>query len=356
MFIDYIIEGSSIIDEPVSEETMEYLNNAEIPDFSESKRSPFEIMEMSIYEFCKNNTDMYNKIAQTELRYLKENGEEPVWEAADFRAVFDRAIEGLKSLGRMLAGATQSLLKMIDDKINEFYQKHGEKISEKLKKANETGLLKKMVFTYTDYKPEIGKDLLNKAQSPANVFGKVSELKAIYNLVISVGPTQNYLDKTYTKEELGSVNASVIIKALMGDIGSDLNDISSARKALVDKMAPEKTKHTWKESYDATQLFRSDPRGSKSKNELKTMYKSVNKTIGVLIDRVKKYKKDCEKGDKVSSSLAGGALKLINTYSSLVSMIYKETTFIYTKRWIQSLSLANRMVKDAKNDVKEANK
>ena len=177
MFFESILEEVNI-DEPVSESTMEEIRQLSIPNFMESALSPFDLVDKGIYENAKAYNDMVSKISKIELNYLRENGEEPVWEASDHQSIFARFIAGIKHIIQVIAGAFQKLIKSIDDMITNRYKKLGAEFVKQMQSAEIRGVdLSNKTFTLIKYEPEVGIRLLHNAE---NVQGNINKVDA-YN-------------------------------------------------------------------------------------------------------------------------------------------------------------------------------
>ena len=353
MFIDYIMEGASIVEEPVSESTMEYINNLEITDFSESALSPLELMEKSIYEYCRSNYDVINKVSEIELNYLREHGEEPVWEASDSGSIIDRAVALIGKLIKNIGGAFQKLMKMIDDKVNSYYKKVGEDFEKKLLSADLKGVdISNKKFSFVKYDPNPGIKVLMGAKDPVSVIKSIPEYSSLYSYVFSGK------DSDYKKGDFNtSVTGSVLIKAIMGNTPGEISDISSAKSALKKQMCPDKGEYSYNEALYEVRHYRADPRASKLKAGLKKHYSTIVNKLGKLIDFAKSYKKQCTKSKNAAASeIAGAIYSILTTYSSTVTMIYKETVSCAVSRWNQSLKLTSQIVKSLSGQAKSDRK
>lgn len=353
MFIDYIMEGAEFIDEPVSESTMEYINNLEATDFSESTLSPFELMEKSIYEYCKENADVINHVSKIELNYLREHGEEPVWEASDSENIVTKAVALVGRLIKAITGAFQKLMKMIDDKINAYYKKVGADFEKKLTSAQIKDVdISQKKFTFVKYDPDPGIRLLAGAKDVASVMKSIPEYATLYNYVFS-GKESDYKKGDFN----ASVTSEKLIKQLMGNTPGEITDISSAKSALKKVISPEKGEYSFNEALYEIRRFRADPRASKMKAALKKYYTNIINRLGKLIDFAKSYNKQCKKNkNAVASNIAGAVYNILTTYSSTVTMIYKEVVSCTVSRWNQSLKLTSQVVKSLNTQAKADNK
>ena len=173
MFFESILEEVNI-DEPVSESTMEEIRQLSIPNFMESALSPFDLVDKGIYENAKAYNDMVSKISKIELNYLRENGEEPVWEASDHQSIFARFIAGVKNIIQVIAGAFQKLIAAIDRKVNEHYEKLGSNFVNQVQAViSRNASLKDKKYKLINYQPQVGMDLLHKAE---NIQGNINKV------------------------------------------------------------------------------------------------------------------------------------------------------------------------------------
>lgn len=352
MFLDSILE-SGYIDEPVSEATMEEIRQLSIPNFMESSLSPFDLVDKGIYENAKNYNDMILKIGNIELSYLRENGEEPVWESSDHQSIVSKFIAGIKHIIQVIAGAFQKLIAAIDKKVNDHYAKLGDKFADQVREAisrNNAGLRSKK-YKLVDYQPEIGMNLLNKAVNIQGNINKVDAYKKAYSYVFS----DNKDDSNLT--DVGDNAIDSLRKILYSDSAIDSSKItsnSSAREALRSAMCPAQTEGSFEQAMVYVKAFSADPRAQKLKAGLKSTYQRINKVLGKQIDFAKNFQKSIDKKKTpVPSHVTGSIISALNGYASMVTSIYNETVRCASKRWSQSCTLVTNITKNANGAIKD---
>ncbi len=350
MFFESILEEVNI-DEPVSEATMEEIRQLSIPNFMESALSPFDLVDKGIYENAKAYNDMVSKIGRIELNYLRENGEEPVWEASDHQSIFSRFIEGVKHIIQVVAGAFQKLIKSIDDMITERYKKLGAEFVKKMQSAEIKGAdLDNKTFTLIKYEPDVGIRLLHNAENVQGNINKVDAYKKAYAYVF---------DSRRTSEGLKEVEGNAVDslrKVLYNHSAIDSSKLANnatARDALRAAMCPAKGSVSFSEAMYYVKAYRTDPRAKKLKAGLKKMYQQINSVLGKQIDFAKSLQKSIDsKKQPVPSQVTGSIISGLNAYSSMVTSIYNETVRCASKRWSQSCTLTSTLLKAAKGDLK----
>lgn len=354
MFFESILEEVNI-DEPVSESTMEEIRQLSIPNFMESALSPFDLVDKGIYENAKAYNDMVSKIGKIELNYLRENGEEPVWESSDHQSVFSKLIAGIKHIIQVIAGAFQKLIAAIDKKVNEYYEKLGSNFVDQVQKViARNASLKDKKYRLVDYQPKVGMDLLHKAENVQGVINKVDAYKKAWSYV--------YSDKK-DASNLGNVEGNAVdsLRKVLYDNSaidsSKLGSNASARDALRDAMCPARAECSYTQAMVYVKAFNADPRAQQLKSGLKSTYQKINKVLGKQIDVAKALQKSIDKKkEPVPSQVTGSIISALNAYSSMVTSIYNETVRCASKRWTQSCNLVVSITKDAKSALKNADK
>ena len=352
MFFESILEEVNI-DEPVSESTMEEIRQLSIPNFMESALSPFDLVDKGIYENAKAYNDMVSKISKIELNYLRENGEEPVWEASDHQSIFARFIAGIKHIIQVIAGAFQKLIKSIDDMITNRYKKLGAEFVKQMQSAEIRGVdLSNKTFTLIKYEPEVGIRLLHNAENVQGNINKVDAYKKAWSYVFTG-------ESTRSSEGLKEVEGNAVDslrKVLFNHSAIDtskLNSNAAARDALRSAMCPAKGSASFGEAMYYVKAYRADPRAQKLKAGLKQMYQRINKVLGKQIDVAKSLQKSIDsKKEPVPSQVTGSIVSGLNAYSSMVTSIYNETVRCASKRWSQSCTLTSTLLKSAKGGLK----
>ena len=352
MFFESILEEVNI-DEPVSESTMEEIRQLSIPNFMESALSPFDLVDKGIYENAKAYNDMVSKISKIELNYLRENGEEPVWEASDHQSIFARFIAGIKHIIQVIAGAFQKLIKSIDDMITNRYKQLGAEFVKQMQSAEIRGVdLSNKTFTLIKYEPEVGIRLLHNAENVQGNINKVDAYKKAWSYVFTG-------ESTRSSEGLKEVEGNAVDslrKVLFNHSAIDtskLNSNAAARDALRSAMCPAKGSASFGEAMYYVKAYRADPRAQKLKAGLKQMYQRINKVLGKQIDVAKSLQKSIDsKKEPVPSQVTGSIVSGLNAYSSMVTSIYNETVRCASKRWSQSCTLTSTLLKSAKGGLK----
>nr|DAF93165.1 MAG TPA: hypothetical protein [Myoviridae sp. ctcyQ27] len=352
MFFESILEEVNI-DEPVSESTMEEIRQLSIPNFMESALSPFDLVDKGIYENAKAYNDMVSKISKIELNYLRENGEEPVWEASDHQSIFARFIAGIKHIIQVIAGAFQKLIKSIDDMITNRYKKLGAEFVKQMQSAEIRGVdLSNKTFTLIKYEPEVGIRLLHNAENVQGNINKVDAYKKAWSYVFTG-------ESTRSSEGLKEVEGNAVDslrKVLFNHSAIDtskLNSNAAARDALRSAMCPARGSASFGEAMYYVKAYRADPRAQKLKAGLKQMYQRINKVLGKQIDVAKSLQKSIDgKKEPVPSQVTGSIVSGLNAYSSMVTSIYNETVRCASKRWSQSCTLTSKLLKSAKGELK----
>lgn len=352
MFFESILEEVNI-DEPVSESTMEEIRQLSIPNFMKSALSPFDLVDKGIYENAKAYNDMVSKISKIELNYLRENGEEPVWEASDHQSIFARFIAGIKHIIQVIAGAFQKLIKSIDDMITNRYKKLGAEFVKQMQSAEIRGVdLSNKTFTLIKYEPEVGIRLLHNAENVQGNINKVDAYKKAWSYVFTG-------ESTRSSEGLKEVEGNAVDslrKVLFNHSAIDtskLNSNAAARDALRSAMCPAKGSASFGEAMYYVKAYRADPRAQKLKAGLKQMYQRINKVLGKQIDVAKSLQKSIDsKKEPVPSQVTGSIVSGLNAYSSMVTSIYNETVRCASKRWSQSCTLTSKLLKSAKGELK----
>lgn len=352
MFFESILEEVNI-DEPVSESTMEEIRQLSIPNFMESALSPFDLVDKGIYENAKAYNDMVSKISKIELNYLRENGEEPVWEASDHQSIFARFIAGIKHIIQVIAGAFQKLIKSIDDMITNRYKKLGAEFVKQMQSAEIRGVdLSNKTFTLIKYEPEVGIRLLHNAENVQGNINKVDAYKKAWSYVFTGESTRS---SEGLKEVEGNA-ADSLRKVLFNHSAIDtskLNSNAAARDALRSAMCPARGSASFGEAMYYVKAYRADPRAQKLKAGLKQMYQRINKVLGKQIDVAKSLQKSIDgKKEPVPSQVTGSIVSGLNAYSSMVTSIYNETVRCASKRWSQSCTLTSKLLKSAKGELK----
>ena len=354
MFFESILEEVNI-DEPVSESTMEEIRQLSIPNFMESALSPFDLVDKGIYENAKAYNDMVSKIGKIELDYLRENGEEPVWEASDHQSIFARFIAGIKHIIQVIAGAFQKLIAAIDRKVNEHYEKLGSNFVDQVQAViSRNASLKDKKYKLINYQPQIGMDLLHKAENIQGNINKVESYKKAWAYVYS--SKRDGSDIENVKENAVDSLRKVLFDNSAID-SSKMGSNASARDALRNAMCPERAECSFNQAMVYVKAFNADPRAQQLKAGLKSTYQKINKVLGKHIDVAKALQKSIDsKKEPVPSQVTGSIVSALNAYSSMVTSIYNETVRCASKRWAQSCSLVVKITKDAKGVLKNADK
>lgn len=356
MFFESILEEVNI-DEPVSESTMEEIRQLSIPNFMESALSPFDLVDKGIYENAKAYNDMVSKIGKIELNYLRENGEEPVWESSDHQSVFSKLIAGIKHIIQVIAGAFQKLIKSIDDMITNRYKKLGAEFVKKMQSAEIRGAdLSNRTFTLIKYEPDVGIRLLHNAENVQGNINKVDAYKKAWSYVFTG-------ESNRSSEGLKEVEGNAVDslrKVLYNHSAIDsskLTNNAAARDALRSVMCPARGSASFSEAMYYVKAYRTDPRAQKLKAGLKKMYQRINSVLGKQIDVAKSLQKSIDKKkEPVPSQVTGSIISGLNAYSSMVTSIYNETVRCASKRWSQSCTLTSTLLKAANGELKSNDK
>ncbi len=375
MFLDYMLEGSnnsfSNRNVVISEATQREVNNLEVPDYSYDDYTPFEIVERSIKEFAEDNIGMFNSIANAELAYLRENGTEPIWESSDVDSIWGRFIEFVKSIISKITGAFKKLIDTVNKKINELIKKRINKLADNLAKLTSEEL-DKFIDKTTNiklYHTELALGALNGMKDVKTIINQTS-LKNALAMVDSrdskynIGDSYESSDKSSVAEEIRQKLLSGLFAKSGGRVDTkdlDYKSNGSISKAI-DKYFCEKKLAIGADLLEELAVFEEDPRGLKLKKDLKESYDSTKKTLSVIIDNAKNYKKTLTKGNDDSNKRSKATALLIdglNVYTNTVTTVYNKATRAMTARWFQAVRLyfvinSNmRKVKTKKKDEKK---
>ena len=353
MFLDYILEsGYYESDYEISEETRELVDSLDIVDFSESALSPFELMERSIYEFVQENVHTMETIVGAEIKYLKEMGEEPLWEASDSESLFQRIIKALTGLLSKIGGAFKKAIDNLQRKIMEKGEGKIKEIADKASKLDAAALKGKEI-KLVKYNPQIGISILEKNKNPQSRISTDSEFKDAFDTLEKGGAYEKKID---AKNFTGRIY-KIILDGSEVPVPSADGGISDIKKSLHDKMAPAATKVSPAEALETIKLFTKDTTGSKAKTYLKKLFNDIKTCISKMIDMCKSYSKKSAKADKKKRSAFAGVLtRIVNTYSSTISLIYSQTSHVVMSQYFQAMSLAKAVARVSSGNTKKNGK
>ena len=349
MFLDYILEsGYYESDYEISEETREYVNSLELTDFSESALNPVELMERSIYEFVQENVHTMDTIARAEVKYLREMGEEPLWEAEDSRSLFKRIIEALGTLLSNIGGAFKKAIDNLEKKIMEKGEGKVKEIADKASKLD-PAMLKGKDIKLVKYDPEVGIGILEKNQNPGGRIMLDNDFKYAFEVIENGGTFDKKVDpKNFTEKVYRLVldGSGIAVPANGG--------VSEIKKSLTAKMAPEAVKVSPAEALEQIKIFTQDTTGSKAKAYLKKLFGDIKTSISKTIDLCKSYSKKSEKVNKKARAALGGMMsKIVNTYSSLLTLVYSQTSHVVMSQFFQAMSLAKTIARVSSGNAKK---
>lgn len=351
MFMDYILESEAGYSYGVSQETMDEIDNIEIPtNLSEyAGLSPFECISKANYEFAKENADMFKAIAESEMKYIKENGTEPIWEAEDHQSVFQRFIQGVKNIIGKITAFFGKIIKGVETKVSEIYNKFAGRLDKKIADARGTAFLDKKI-SIKKYDPTIGANILNK--DPLSVLNKVDGYKSIKAAFDS-----NKDEEGKTIEAKGAI--SQLYSAIFSGLsGADTDSSSSIKIALHNAMVGRTESVSYAQAAAEVQYFVKDPKANSLKAELKKRYNDIKKDLAKTIDEAKKASKKADRSTKKGSA-TGAYCNILNKYVQAMTITYRETSSCLTGKWFQACRLyliLSGQVSKTNHDVKKAEK
>lgn len=358
MYMDLILESENGYGyDGVSAETMEEIDSIQVPSFTESTLSPYDLVSKALYEFAEENVNVSKIITKAELNYIKENGSEPLWEASDSKNIFQKFIDMVKSLIGKITGTFDKMMKSIETKVREVYNKYADKLEKKINTTNAPGLHEKK-FEMRKYNPEVGVKILEK--DPMTTLNSVEGYKVVSRILDQDNndwAKSNFKD--YTKGLIPKINQAIFGGTVSGVDHADYSSLSSIRGALHKAMVSEVIRADWSQAQDEIEYFRRDPKASSLKSDLKKRYNEIKSDLGKVIDDAKKKAKKAEKGTG-KSSITGLYINILNKYVQAMTMSYNETCKVYNAKWGQSirlyLSISSFVSKDSKSYEKKQNK
>ena len=358
MYMDLILESENGYGyDGVSAETMEEIDNIQVPSFTESALSPYDLVSKALYEFAEENVNVSKIITKAEMNYIKENGSEPLWEASDSKNIFQKFIDMIKSLIGKITGTFDKMMKSIETKVREVYNKYADKLEKKINTTNAPGLHEKK-FEMRKYNPEVGVKILEK--DPMTTLNSVEGYKVVSRILDQDDndwAKSNFKD--YTKGLIPKINQAIFGGTVSGVDHADYSSLSSIRSALHKAMVSEVIRADWSQAQDEIEYFRRDPKASSLKSDLKKRYNEIKSDLGKVIDDAKKKAKKAEKGTG-KSSITGLYINILNKYVQAMTMSYNETCKVYNAKWGQSirlyLSISSFISKDSKSYEKKQNK
>lgn len=357
MFTDYILESGITPNMTIiSEETQREVDNIEVADFSESSLSPIELAERSIYEFVQENMKTMNVIAAAEMKYIRENGEEPIWEASDHESFGKRISEAVSKLIAKVTGFFHKIMNKIDETIHGVYKKINMKqqnLVNALKGERAKKILNKEI-NMRRYDPSIGKEILSANGEPKAIMMSVPALKIALSMI--EGQSAEVDEKSTLRDKLSNEDKKVtkqLMKKMFGKLGiseDDAGSISDVKTKLMNIMSPEKVKLKYDEINKELTTVMNDPNAVVLKKEVKDLYSEIRKSLTKLKENLRSYKKNTKGSGRgsIPSNVAGLFGSAVNTYGSAMAMVYTNTTHVITKRWFQAFSLAVRIAISAK--------
>lgn len=379
MYMDLILESESGYGyNGVSADTMNEIDNIEVPSFAESALSPYELVSKSLYEFVEENTIMSKAVTRAELNYIKENGYEPLWEASDSENIFQKFIGMIKSLIGKITGAFDKLMKSVETKVRSIYEKYGDKLNNRIKYDGKFIGDKK--FLIRKYDPEYGVAILE--DDPQSILHKTpgfNTVEKLMNQEIGVnGPWKDdgvHKDAVVSKSEKGKEELTDAAKEIIPNLnktifsvikGTDRIDwtkTSSIKSALMKAMSPEPVRVDWRGAHDEIKYFMQDIKGESLKRHLKEVYKKIKTDLGKIIDQTKKQAKKVG-ASRGKSSVVGLYINILNKYVQSMTMTYNATCSVYNAKWAQSIkiniqlhqAMSSGMSKDDKKDAKDRRK
>lgn len=358
MYMDLILESESGYEyNGVSAETMNEIDNIEVPSFAESALSPYELVSKALYEFVEENANMSKAITRAEMSYLKENGTEPLWEASDSKNIFQKFIDMVKKIIGKITGTFDKMMKSIETKVREIYNKYADKLEKKINSTNAPGLHEKK-FEMRKYDPEIGVKIL--AKDPMTTLNSVEGYKVVSRIIDQDDndwAKSNF--KEYTKNLIPKINEAIFSGIISGVDRANYSSLSSIKGVLHKAMVSEVIRADWSQAQDEIEYFRRDPKANSLKADLKKRYNEIKSDLGKVIDDAKKKAKNAEKGTG-KSSITGLYINILNKYVQAMTMTYNETCRVYNAKWGQSvrlyISISNFVSKDGKSYEKKNNK
>ena len=356
MFMDYILESETGYSYGVSQETMDEVDNIEIPSLSAcAGMSPFEIMSKANYEFALENTDMFKAVARAEMNYIRENGTEPIWEGADVKGILDKFISAVKSLIGKITAAFGKLLKSIDAKVQSIYNKYAGKLDTKINNAKGDSWADKKL-TIRKYNPSIGEAILN--QDPMSTMNKVTGFKHVQKLLDNPDAFGKGSEKTLGDSDMAKGLVSQINEAIFGgklSSGVDYSSTSSIKSALYKAMVSNPVDVDWIEAREEIQYFVRDPKANSMKAELKKRYNEIKKNLGKCIDDAKKNAKKAERSTGKGSAV-GVYTNALNKYIQTMHSVYQVTSKCITGKWFQSARIYIMLSNSIRKSNSEFNK
>lgn len=379
MYMDLILESENGYGyDGVSAETMEEIDNIQVPSFTESALSPYDLVSKSLYEFVEENVNVSKIITKAEMNYIKENGHEPLWEASDSENIFQRFINMVKSLIGKITGAFDKLMKAVETKVRSIYEKYGNKLNNRIKYDGKFIGDKK--FLIRKYDPEYGVVILE--DDPQSILHKTpgfNTIEKIMNQEIGMnGPWRDdgaTKDSIVSKSEKGKEELTdaakevipnlnkTIFSTIKGTDRIDWTKTSSIKSALMKLMAPEPVRVDWKGAHDEIKYFMQDIKGESLKRQLKEVYNKIKKDLGKVIDQVKKQAKKSGASTK-KASVVGLYINILNKYIQSMTMTYNATCSVYNAKWAQSIkiniqlhqAMSSGMSKDDKKAARDRRK
>lgn len=376
MYMDLILESENGYGyDGVSAETMDEIDNIEVPSFTESALSPYELVSKSLYEFVQEHVGMSQAITRAEVNYIKENGVEPLWEASDSENIFQKFINMVKKLIGSITGAFDKLMKAVETKVRSIYEKYGNKLNDRIRYDGKFIGDKK--FLIRKYDPEYGVAILE--DDPQSILHKTpgfNTIEKIMNKEIGVnGPWRDdgaNKDMIISKNEKGKEELTDAAKEVIPNLNKTIFSIikgtdridwtktSSIKSALMKVMSPEPVRVDWKGAHDEIKYFMQDIKGESLKRHLKEVYNKIKKDLGKIIDQTKKQAKKVGTSTK-KASVVGLYINILNKYIQSMTMTYNATCSVYNAKWAQSIkiniqlhqAMSSGMTKDDKKAAKE---
>lgn len=363
MYMDLILESENGYGyDGVSAETMDEIDNIQVPNFTESALSPYDLVSKSLYEFVKENVNMSKMVTNAELNYIKEHGCEPLWEASDSKNIFQKFIDMVKELIGKITGTFDKLMKSVESKVRSIYEKYGKSLNQKIK--TDGVHMGDKTFVIRKYEPEYGEMILE--DDPMSVLGKTPGYNAIKKAMdYELGTVKSDSAKPYKPEDIKDFSKGIVPnlnKTIFGTIKGidriDWSKTSSVKSALEKIMSPEPVRVDWRGAHDEIKYFMNDIKGESLKSKLKTTYKRIKTDLGKIIDETKKSAKKAEKGTG-SGSIVGLYINVLNKYIQAMTMTYNTTCRVYNAKWAQSIRIniqIRQAINSGKNQYNKDNK
>lgn len=239
MFDDVLGFGRTSVAESMEVDTLEpEIAGMSLEEAADIDEDPMDFMLRVAYENEMNMMNLDAAIVAEEYMYLRENGQEMVYEEGKIKSVINRFKEWVKKLW----GKIQSFFKAVFDKI-ESLVRNDKKFLEKYKKdaaGKTSGKMRGNIAYLKDHKANVS----NAIELIAKIKTEVEDLKA--------SNTSKDKDIIFTKLKIGDGSAKDILKAINTDLANsntDLDNLSADEAIKILEMA-QTDKSSLKKAYD----------------------------------------------------------------------------------------------------------